>query len=162
MVIPHPLNVGAQFAVSKTVTRDRCDCCGGHQKSSRVKAAAFGAFARVMLTVYGDAASSGSAAGWPAMLAWIAVATMTVGNLVALNEVLSLMAEGKVKLAGQDITGAKAAGFVVRTYIDDLRYGVDRSYWYIWTQKAGGNTGVVESCCNSSFNRNILLCFNYS
>jgi len=35
----------------------------------------------------------------------------------------------------QDITGAKAAGWVVRTYIDDLRYGVGRSYWYIWTQK---------------------------
>ena len=33
-----------------------------------------------------------------------------------------------------DITGAKAAGFIVRTYIDDLRYGVNRSYWYIWTQ----------------------------
>ena len=23
----------------------------------------------------------------------------------------------------------------MRTYIDDLRYGVARSYWYIWTQK---------------------------
>jgi GH35 family endo-1,4-beta-xylanase len=34
----------------------------------------------------------------------------------------------------QDITGVDAAGWVVRTYIDDLRYGVDRSYWYIWTQ----------------------------
>ncbi len=33
-----------------------------------------------------------------------------------------------------DITGAKAAGFIVRTYVDDLRYGVNRSYWYIWTQ----------------------------
>ena len=35
----------------------------------------------------------------------------------------------------QDITGASAAGWIVRTYIDDLRYGVERSYWYIWTQK---------------------------
>lgn len=35
----------------------------------------------------------------------------------------------------QDITGADAAGWIVRTYIDDLRYGVERSYWYIWTQK---------------------------
>jgi hypothetical protein len=51
---------------------------------------------------------------------------------------------GPGDIAGQDITGAKAAGFVIRTYIDDLRYGVDRSYWYIWTQKAGGNTGVVK------------------
>ena len=37
-------------------------------------------------------------------------------------------------LPKQDITGAKAAGFIVRTYIDDLRYGIARSYWYIWTQ----------------------------
>ena len=35
----------------------------------------------------------------------------------------------------QDITGVDAAGWIVRTYIDDLRYGVERSYWYIWTQK---------------------------
>jgi hypothetical protein len=41
---------------------------------------------------------------------------------------------GGLGLPKQDITGAKAAGFIVRTYIDDLRYGVDRSYWYIWTQ----------------------------
>lgn len=33
----------------------------------------------------------------------------------------------------QEITGARAAGFIVRTYIDDLRLGIDRSYWYIWT-----------------------------
>ena len=32
-----------------------------------------------------------------------------------------------------EITGAKAAGWVVRTYIDDLRYGIARSYWYIWS-----------------------------
>ena len=35
----------------------------------------------------------------------------------------------------QDITGLKAAGWIVRTYIDNLRFGIDRSYWYIWTQQ---------------------------
>ena len=34
-----------------------------------------------------------------------------------------------------DITEAAAAGWVVRAYIDTLREGVDRAYWYIWTQK---------------------------
>lgn len=34
-----------------------------------------------------------------------------------------------------DITGAAAAGWVVRAYLDSLRQGVERSYWYIWTQK---------------------------
>jgi len=42
----------------------------------------------------------------------------------------------------QDITGAKAAGWVVRTYIDDLRYGIGRSYWYIWTPKPYDLLGV--------------------
>ena len=42
---------------------------------------------------------------------------------------------GPGDIPGQEITGARAAGFVVRTYIDDLRYGVDRSYWYIWSLK---------------------------
>lgn len=42
----------------------------------------------------------------------------------------------------QDITGAKAAGWVVRTYIDDLRYDVARSYWYIWTQKPYDLLGI--------------------
>ena len=34
---------------------------------------------------------------------------------------------------GQEITGEDAAGFVVRTYVDDIRLGVARSYWYIWS-----------------------------
>ncbi len=42
---------------------------------------------------------------------------------------------GPGALPKHDITGIDAAGWVVRTYIDDLRYGVGRSYWYIWTQK---------------------------
>ena len=40
---------------------------------------------------------------------------------------------GPGEVPGQQITGAQAAGYVVRTYIDDLRLGVDRSYWYIWS-----------------------------
>jgi hypothetical protein len=42
----------------------------------------------------------------------------------------------------KEITGVKAAGWVVRTYIDDLRYGVGRSYWYIWTQKPYALLGI--------------------
>ena len=40
---------------------------------------------------------------------------------------------GPGDVPGTEISGARAAGFVVRTYIDDLRYGIDRSYWYIWS-----------------------------
>ena len=42
----------------------------------------------------------------------------------------------------QDVTGAKAAGWIVRTYIDNLRLGVDRAYWYIWTQKPYDLLGI--------------------
>lgn len=49
---------------------------------------------------------------------------------------------GPGDLPRQEITGAKAAGWIVRTYIDDLRYGVDRSYWYIWTQKPYDLLGI--------------------
>lgn len=42
----------------------------------------------------------------------------------------------------QEITGVDAAGWVVRTYIDDLRYDVGRSYWYIWTQKPYDLLGI--------------------
>lgn len=45
---------------------------------------------------------------------------------------------------GADITGPAAAGWIVRTYLDNLRNGIERGYWYIWTQKPGGNTGVVK------------------
>jgi len=45
-------------------------------------------------------------------------------------------------LPKQEITGAKAAGWIVRTYIDDLRYDVARSYWYIWTQKPYDLLGI--------------------
>jgi hypothetical protein len=49
---------------------------------------------------------------------------------------------GPGDLPRQEITGAKAAGWVVRTYIDDLRYGVARSYWYIWTQQPYDLLGI--------------------
>ena len=40
---------------------------------------------------------------------------------------------GPGETPGQEITGERAAGFVVRTYVDDLRLGIERSYWYIWS-----------------------------
>ena len=40
---------------------------------------------------------------------------------------------GPGDIEGREITGSDAAGYVVRTFVDDLRLGVDRSYWYIWS-----------------------------
>jgi len=49
---------------------------------------------------------------------------------------------GPGEIPKQEIVGARAAGFVVRTFIDDLRLGIDRSYWYIWTLKPYDLLGV--------------------
>ncbi|MEZ4409871.1 MAG: NADH-quinone oxidoreductase subunit N [Polyangiales bacterium] len=76
-----------------------------------VKAAAFGAFMRIMLTVFGDPSSAGATAGWPAMLAWIALLTMTVGNLVALTQtsVKRMLAYSSIAHAGYILLGVVAA-----------------------------------------------------
>ena len=49
---------------------------------------------------------------------------------------------GPGALPANKIKGDKAAGWVVRTYIDNLRYGIERSYWYIWTQKPYALLGI--------------------
>lgn len=36
-----------------------------------------------------------------------------------------------------DINGSQAAAWVAQTYLDDLRLGVDRGYWYFWAPNAG-------------------------
>ncbi|MDP3275473.1 MAG: NADH-quinone oxidoreductase subunit N [Deltaproteobacteria bacterium] len=52
-----------------------------------VKAAAFGAMLRVLVGVFGDTTGAASlAGGWPGLLAWLAVASMVIGNLVALSQ----------------------------------------------------------------------------
>ena len=55
------------------------------------------------------------------------------------------------KIKGRSITGANAASWVAQTYLDNLRLGVDRSYWYFWspaTNRIGitmqdGTTGAI-------------------
>ncbi len=48
-----------------------------------VKSGAFAMMLRVLLTCFGDPSSMSWAAGWPPVLAWVAVLTMTVANLIA-------------------------------------------------------------------------------
>lgn len=77
-----------------------------------VKAAAFGAMLRVLLVVFGDPMSSASpAAGWPALFGWLAVITMTVGNLIALSQksVKRMLAYSSISHAGYLLVGVVAA-----------------------------------------------------
>ncbi len=76
-----------------------------------VKTAAFGAMLRVLLTLFGDAGSSAGGGGWPSLLAWIAVLTMTVGNLAALAQtsVKRMLAYSSIAHAGYLLLGIVAA-----------------------------------------------------
>ncbi len=59
--------------------------------------------------------------------------------------------KGPDKIKGQTVSGDVAASWVAQTYLDNLRLGVDRSYWYFWapdTARIGiamqdGTTGAI-------------------
>jgi len=72
-----------------------------------VKAGAFAMLLRVMLTCFGDKASMSWGAGWPPALAWIAVLTMTVANLVAGQQesVKRMLAYSSIAHAGYLLVG---------------------------------------------------------
>ena len=50
--------------------------------------------------------------------------------------------QGPGSTPGRQIGGADAAAYVAQTYLDDVRLGVSRSYWYFWNA-ADGRVGIV-------------------
>jgi NADH-quinone oxidoreductase subunit N len=75
-----------------------------------VKAGAFAMMLRVLLVVFGDAHSMSWTNGWPPVLAGIAVATMTVANLVAGRQesVKRMLAYSSIAHAGYLLVGVVA------------------------------------------------------
>ncbi len=75
-----------------------------------VKAGAFAMLLRVLLTCFRDPASMSWSAGWPPALAWIAVLTMTVANLVAGQQesVKRMLAYSSIAHAGYLLVGVVA------------------------------------------------------
>ncbi len=75
-----------------------------------VKSAAFAMMLRVLLTVFGDPRSASWSSGWPPVLAWIAVLTMTVANLIAgrQDSVKRMLAYSSVAHAGYLLVGVVA------------------------------------------------------
>jgi NADH-quinone oxidoreductase subunit N len=67
-----------------------------------VKSGAFAVMLRVLLTAFGDPKSSSWAAGWPPVLAVVAVLTMTVANLIACRQdsVKRMLAYSSIAHAG--------------------------------------------------------------
>jgi NADH-quinone oxidoreductase subunit N len=72
-----------------------------------VKAGGFAMLLRVLLTCFGDKASMSWSSGWPAILAWIAVITMTVANLIAAQQesVKRMLAYSSIAHAGYLLVG---------------------------------------------------------
>jgi NADH-quinone oxidoreductase subunit N len=96
-----------------------------------VKAGAFAMMLRVLLVVFGDPSSMSWSNGWPPVMAGIAVATMTVANLIAGRQesVKRMLAYSSIAHAGYLLVGVVAtmrsetqAGGSVLFYL--LTYGV--------------------------------------
>jgi NADH-quinone oxidoreductase subunit N len=75
-----------------------------------VKAAAVATLLRVLLTSFGDARFTSWASGWPPILAWLAVITMTVANLIAGRQesVKRMLAYSSIAHAGYILVGVVA------------------------------------------------------
>jgi NADH-quinone oxidoreductase subunit N len=75
-----------------------------------VKSGAFAMMLRVLLGAFADPASMSWSAGWPPVLAWIAVLTMTVANLVAGRQesVKRMLAYSSIAHAGYVLVGVVA------------------------------------------------------
>jgi NADH-quinone oxidoreductase subunit N len=75
-----------------------------------VKSGAFAMMLRVLLGAFGDPQSMSWSAGWPPVLAWIAVLTMTVANLVAGRQesVKRMLAYSSIAHAGYVLVGVVA------------------------------------------------------
>lgn len=76
-----------------------------------VKIGAFAMLLRVLLTCFADKGLMSWSAGWPPVLAWIAVLTMTVANLVATQQesVKRMLAYSSVAHAGYMLVGVVAS-----------------------------------------------------
>nr|PZN23911.1 MAG: NADH-quinone oxidoreductase subunit N [Pseudomonadota bacterium] len=79
--------------------------------AAAVKTAAFALLLRVLLTAFGDERLMSWGAGWPPVLALLAVATMTLGNVVAGRQesVKRMLAYSSVAHAGYALVGVVSA-----------------------------------------------------
>jgi NADH-quinone oxidoreductase subunit N len=110
---------------------------------SVVKAGAFAMMLRVLLTCFGDRASMSWSSGWPPALAWIAVITMTVANLVAGQQesVKRMLAYSSIAHAGYLLVGVVAC-------MHSQPQGVSSVLFYLltYTVSTAGAFGALIYC----------------
>jgi NADH-quinone oxidoreductase subunit N len=108
-----------------------------------VKAGAFAMFLRVMLTCFADKNLMSWSAGWPPVLAWIAVLTMTVANLVAGQQesVKRMLAYSSIAHAGYLLVGVVATAHSVPQATSSVLF-----YLLTYTVSTAGAFGALILC----------------
>ncbi len=108
-----------------------------------VKSGAFAMMLRVLLTSFGDAQSMSWSAGWPPVLAMIAVLTMTVANLIAGRQesVKRMLAYSSIAHAGYLLIGVVATMRVPETAVASVLF-----YLLTYTVSTAGAFGALILC----------------
>lgn len=108
-----------------------------------VKAGAFAMLLRVMLTCFTEKGMMSWSAGWPPVLAWIAVLTMTVANLVAGQQesVKRMLAYSSIAHAGYLLVGVVATAHSVQGATSSVLF-----YLLTYTVSTAGAFGALILC----------------
>lgn len=108
-----------------------------------VKAGGFAMLLRVLFTCFGDKTWMSWAAGWPPALAWMAVLTMTVANLVAGQQesVKRMLAYSSIAHAGYLLVGVVAAMGSVTNATSSVLF-----YLLTYTVSTAGAFGALILC----------------
>ena len=108
-----------------------------------VKSGGFAMMLRVLLTAFGDPQSSSWSSGWPPVLAWLAVITMTVANLIAGRQesVKRMLAYSSIAHAGYILVG------VVGTMRAQPQAGASVMFYLLtYTASTAGAFGALILC----------------
>lgn len=108
-----------------------------------VKSGGFAMMLRVLLTMFGDAQLTSWSSGWPPVLAAIAVATMTVANLIAGRQesVKRMLAYSSIAHAGYVLVGV-----VATLRADPSATGSVLFYLLTYTVSTAGAFGALILC----------------
>ena len=107
-----------------------------------VKSGGFAMMLRVLVTMFGDPQSMSWSSGWPPVVAWLAVLTMTVANLIAGRQesVKRMLAYSSVAHAGYVLVG------VVCTMRDPQATASVLFYLLAYTVSTAGAFGALILC----------------
>ncbi|MDB4944104.1 MAG: NADH-ubiquinone oxidoreductase chain [Labilithrix sp.] len=111
--------------------------------ASVVKAGGFAMLLRVLITCFGDKMSMSWATGWPPILAWLAVITMTVANLIAGQQesVKRMLAYSSIAHAGYLLVGVVAASHSPTAGVSGVLF-----YLLTYTVSTAGAFGALILC----------------